>query len=398
MNQRQERAIAVDRLLNELLSTFFWDFIALFLPHLAREIDRESVVFVEPEEFRRPRVTEVEETDFIARVQFRDRPACFLIRTEHRAGDRTGLARRMLHDVVELDRHYSIPIYPIVVFLDEGDGVGETNGYRVTFPDRQVLEFSFVPISLPRLHWQEFRQQQNPVAAALMAKMQMTVEERPRVKAECLRKLALLDLDLDRAHLISGFIDTYLPLNALEEQIFDSELDRMQLLEREGIMDIVTSWMEKGIEQGIDRGIQQGIEQGIEQGIGLGIMVTVLRQLKHRFGALSPNIEKQVRDLSLEQLEVLSEALLDFESETDLEKWLFQAGFRQGLERLLISQIQYRFGNLDPSIEEQIQNLPIDQLEHLGKAIFEFESSDRLIDWLTADKKGERSLRSSSDN
>ncbi|MBE9041752.1 DUF4351 domain-containing protein [Oscillatoriales cyanobacterium LEGE 11467] len=392
MNQRQERAIERGRLFNELLSTFFWDFIALFLPHLAGEVDRESIAFVEPEVSSRDIVSDREETDFIARVQFRDRPTCFLIRTEHRASDRTGLARRMFHDVVELDRQYAIPIYPIVVFLDQSDRTSETNGYRVTFPDRQVLEFSFVSICLPRLNWQEFRDRHNPVAAALMAKMQMTLEERPRVKAECLRMLTSLDLNLDRAHLISGLIDTYLPLNVIEEQVFESEIDRMQLTAQEGIMEIVTSWMEKGIEQGIAQGISQGIEQGIEQGIGLGIVVTVLRQLKHRFGPLSPNLEKQVRDLSLEQLEVLSEALLDFESHADLEKWLFQAGFRQGLEQLLIGQIKHRFGDLESPIDELIQQLPIDQLEQLGKAMFEFKNSENLMDWLTDDRKRDNSL------
>ncbi len=398
LNQYQEQANDCDRLFNELLSTFFWDFIALFLPHLAGEIDRESIAFVEREAFSGTSTAEREETDFIARVQFRNRPTCFLIRTEHRTSDRTGLARRMFHDVVKLDRQYAIPIYPIVVFLEESDRTSETNGYRVTFPDRQVLEFSFVSISLPRLNWQEFRDRHNPVAAALMAKMQMTLEERPRVKVECLRMLASLDLTLDLDRLISGLIDTYLPLNVIEEQVFESELDRMQLPQQEGIMEIVTSWMEKGIEQGIAQGISQGIEQGIEQGIGLGIVVTVLRQLKHRFGPLSPNLEKKIRDLSLEQLEVLSEALLDFKSHADLEKWLFQAGFRQGLEQLLIGQIQHRFGTLEFPIDELIQKLPIDQLEQLGKAIFEFENSEHLMDWLTADKNGNRSLRSSSDN
>ncbi|MDY6938276.1 MAG: DUF4351 domain-containing protein [Cyanobacteriota bacterium] len=391
MNQRQGR----DRLLNELLSIFFWDFIALFLPHLVGEVDRESIAFVEPEEFGRTVAARLDETDFLARVRLRDRQTCFFIRVEHHLSDRTGLARRMFHDVVELDRRYGIPIYPIVVFLEEGDRPSETNGYRVKFPDRQVLEFSFVSISLPRLHWQEFRQQPNPVAAAFMGKMQMKLEERPRVKVECLRLLASLGLKFERSQLISKLIDTYLPLNLVEEQIFESELDRLQLQERRGIMDIVTSWMEKGIEQGIAQGIQQGIEQGIEQGIGLGIVVTVLRQLKHRFGSISPNLEKQVRDLSLEQLEGLSEALLDFENDADLEKWLFQTGFRQGLERLLIGQIEHRFGRLEVPIEEQIQNLPIDQLEQLGKAMFEFENSDRLMDWLTEDRNSQNNLNPS---
>ncbi len=48
----------------------------------------------------------------------------------------------------------------------------------------------------------------------------------------------------------------------------------------------------------------------------------ILPQLNRRFRELAPNIISQVRGLSVEQLEELGEALLDFQTEKDLEKWL----------------------------------------------------------------------------
>ncbi|WP_048753821.1 DUF4351 domain-containing protein, partial [Crocosphaera watsonii] len=48
----------------------------------------------------------------------------------------------------------------------------------------------------------------------------------------------------------------------------------------------------------------------------------ILRLLNRRLGELAPNIISQVRGLSVEQLEELGEALLDFQTEKDLEKWL----------------------------------------------------------------------------
>jgi hypothetical protein len=42
----------------------------------------------------------------------------------------------------------------------------------------------------------------------------MAIEDRPRVKLECLRLLATLRLNPARMRLISGFVDTYLRLNA----------------------------------------------------------------------------------------------------------------------------------------------------------------------------------------
>ncbi|PDV97525.1 DUF4351 domain-containing protein, partial [Candidatus Viridilinea mediisalina] len=48
----------------------------------------------------------------------------------------------------------------------------------------------------------------------------------------------------------------------------------------------------------------------------------VLRQLKHRFGGLSEALAAQVIALSPSLLAPLSEALLDFTTETELEVWL----------------------------------------------------------------------------
>ena len=93
-----------------------------------------------------------------------------------------------------------------------------------------------------------------------MAKMQFSPSERPQVKVECLRLLATLRLDPARTQLISGFIDTYLRLSEPEEREFEIEMSKLEEREQEGIMQIVTSWMEQGIEQGIERGIEQGIE------------------------------------------------------------------------------------------------------------------------------------------
>ena len=48
----------------------------------------------------------------------------------------------------------------------------------------------------------------------------------------------------------------------------------------------------------------------------------VVRQLRRRWSPLGPTVEKRVRALSVEQLENLAEALLDFASLAELESWL----------------------------------------------------------------------------
>jgi predicted transposase YdaD len=62
--------------------------------------------------------------------------------------------------------------------------------------------------------------------------------------------------------------------------------------------------------------------QGIEQGMQRGEATLVLRLLNRRLGQVAASVEEQVRQLPVEQLEDLGEALLDFQSEADLLHWL----------------------------------------------------------------------------
>lgn len=144
---------------------------------------------------------------------------------------------------------YDLPIYPVVIFSFDEPKRAESQHYRVTFPDLNVLEFQFVAIQLNRLSWRDFITQQNPVAAALMAKMNIPPSERPQVKAECLRLLTTLKLDPARMQLISGFVDVYLELNDKEELVFKATADRMGLTNEEVYMEMVTSWERKAAQK-----------------------------------------------------------------------------------------------------------------------------------------------------
>ncbi|MEP0754848.1 hypothetical protein NDI44_18480 [Trichocoleus sp. DQ-A3] len=50
--------------------------------------------------------------------------------------------------------------------------------------------------------------------------------------------------------MVSGFVDTYLQLNAVEEEIFQAEIAKLEPAQQEVVMKIVTSWMQQGIERG----------------------------------------------------------------------------------------------------------------------------------------------------
>ncbi len=67
---------------------------------------------------------------------------------------------------------------------------------------------------------------------------------------------------------------------------------------------------------------ESGKAQGREEGRREEAVSLILRLLNRRLGEISSTLSQQIRELSLEQLETLGEALLDFTSLTDLTTWL----------------------------------------------------------------------------
>ena len=68
--------------------------------------------------------------------------------------------------------------------------------------------------------------------------------------------------------------------------------------------------------------IIQGIQDGIKEGIKKREIALILRQLARCVGEIEPEIEIRIRQLSLEQIESLAEAMFDFTSPQDLSAWL----------------------------------------------------------------------------
>ncbi|MFE1745300.1 Rpn family recombination-promoting nuclease/putative transposase [Coleofasciculus sp. H7-2] len=303
-----------DRLFKELLTEFFIEFIELFFPEIVAYLEPDSIKFQDKEIFTDVTAGEKYEADLLVDVKFRDQETYFLIHLEHQAQPQANFGRRMFRYFARLYEKFAKPVYPIAIFSYNAPKLPQPNYHRVEFPDKVVLDFNYQLIQLNRLNWRDFLQQHNPVASALMAKMNIAPEDRPRVKSECLRLLATLRVNSARMRMISGFVDTYLQLNAVEEEIFQAEIAKFEPAQQEVVMEIVTSWM------------QQGIERGLQQGRQEGELAVIMRQLNRRIGTVEPELQERIRQLSLTQLEDLAEALLDFSDVADLAAWLESQG------------------------------------------------------------------------
>lgn len=295
-----------DQNFKELISTFFLEFVDLFLPDIARTIEPDSIKFLQQEYFADLIQGDEKVIDLLVEVKQSGRETTFLFHIEAQSYSQSELNRRIFYYFARLHQHHVKDIYPIVIFSFDQPYRAEKDTFKVEFPNLKVLEFRFHAIQLNRLNWRDYLDRPNPVAAALMSKMKIAKRDRPKVKAECLRLLVTLQLDPAKARLISKFVDTYLRLNAEEEQRFQVEIDKMGMTEKEAIMQVTTSWEERGIEQGMQEG-QRSL---------------VLLLLDQKIGQVSDATRDRISTLSLDQLSALAIALLNFNSINDLNQWL----------------------------------------------------------------------------
>lgn len=295
-----------DRLFKELISTFFMEFLELFLPQVAEYIDPKSLAFLDKELYEDAFFREKLEVDVIAQARFKGRQATFVIHLENQSYRQTDFSQRLFFYFARLYERFRRPVYPIALFSFDKPLRPESKKHQVAFPDKMVLDFDFEIIQLNRLNWRDFLNQPNPVASALMAKMKIAPKDRPRVKLECLKMLAGLKVNRTKMYFLSSFIDTYLRLNETEQEVFQKELAKVVPPEREIVMQLTNSWVEEGLERG-------------KRERELNFMTLMLN---HRFGSLTPELEAQIKQLSSSQIDELGKAIFDLKDSGELTAWL----------------------------------------------------------------------------
>lgn len=112
----------------------------------------------------------------------------------------------------------------------------EPDFLAMAIPEYDILRFQFLKVELRSKPWRTFIESDNPVAAALLAKMAYNT-------------------------------DLYFkPNNEEEEEAILKELSEQYPEEGEAIMDFMPAWKRWGYEEGMEEGLEKGIEKGIEKG------------------------------------------------------------------------------------------------------------------------------------
>ncbi|SHJ37764.1 Rpn family recombination-promoting nuclease/putative transposase [Desulfofundulus thermosubterraneus] len=294
MNENQ---IDHDRLFKELLETFFAEFMELFFPEASRAIDLTQLKFLQQEVFTDVTAGEKRKVDILVETRLKGAPGLILVHVEPQAYVQRNFNERMFIYFSRLYEKFRRKILPVAVF--SYDWVrDEPDSFELTFPFLDVLNFRFYKLELKKLNWREYIQSDNPVAAALLSKMGFKPEEKVKVKLEFMRMVARMKLDPARMELLAGFFETYLKLNREEEEQYNRELGKLDSKEVGAIMQITTSWHEKGRAEGRAEG---RVERTRE---------IICKYLARKFGKKSADLQQKVQEMtSLEELDYVLEEL-----------------------------------------------------------------------------------------
>lgn len=297
-----------DQIFKTLIEAFFAEFMSLFCPNEAALIDFSKVEFLRKEHFTDTQRGKRREMDLVVKVLLKNGSEKFIlihIEFESKRPDRH-FARRMYRYYCQLFLRYDTDIVPIVVFTDDARWKKlVTNKFEVSVAGTSYLQFQYQMIKLRELSYRSFLGSANPLAYALMAKMDYNRQEQARMKADFLRMILGAHVDPARASLLIEFVETYVPLTVNE------------CIEFEHLIQTEQQYAE--VEQMVTVYEQRGIEQGIEQ----GKRNLLLRLLCKKFGELPKELEAGlVKIESVEMLDQLSLGVLDARSLDEFLKLL----------------------------------------------------------------------------
>lgn len=288
-----------DAIFKQLLEEFFVEFLELFVPEALQLLDASTLTFLDKEVFRDLLDPDRREADLVVQARFRDQPTTFIVHLEHQAQEDKVLHQRMFRYFAKFHDRYSVPVYPIALCSYRTPKSLAPDRYAVGFPDFTVLDFRFRVVQLNQLRWRDYLENPNPLATALLTRMQVAPRERRAVKAACLAHLVGLPISTKRRRLLRQFLQVYLPLQPAEESLLQEELADLVPREPEEVMTQIVDTFER-----------------------LGAVKIITAALDKRFGPLDATIKDQIALYPFELLEALNLAQFDFASLDDLKTWL----------------------------------------------------------------------------
>ena len=183
------------------------------------------------------------------------------------------------------------------------------NSYDQAMLDCELsLKFPIAKLLDYESRWTELESNSNPFAIIVMAHLKTkattgNLAEREQWKWTLIRGLYERGLTKEKIVKLFKIIDKMM---TLPKELQQGLVAKIKHLEEENQMPFISPTEELAMERGELKGEQQ----------------LIFRQLNRRFGEIESSFIETIRTLTIDQLELLGEALLDFSTVTDLEQWL----------------------------------------------------------------------------
>jgi hypothetical protein len=282
-----------DQTFKSLLRSFFHDFLTLFLPEIAANVDPKDIEFVDTEDFTDWPVGPRRAADLVARVTPANQGSLVVfVHTEIESEPDADFGFRLW----EYNAMLTLRFHPVVITVAllpfmTGRGI-ELARYVETAFGQDYIKLEYWRIPLRGLKAEDYLAAGPALGAAFAALMRPSGGGTVDLKYAIANRLDQGDIDDPTRKMLVDFLQTYLILTNEEQAQYEARLtpkgDRTMAA-------VEQTWSERLIAQGVEQGIQQGILRGKRE--------TIVRQARERFGTIPAGIE--------ERLVAMDEATLD---------------------------------------------------------------------------------------
>jgi Domain of unknown function (DUF4351)/Putative transposase, YhgA-like len=315
-NKQKNPPTEYDSPWKDILQTYFPEFMQFFFPAAYNEIDwTKQIEFLDKELIEAVKDAEIGRrfADKLVKLYLKNgKEEWLLVHVEVQSQEESNFAERMYIYNYRIYDRYKKKVVSLAILGDERPNWRPEQFSYSLFGCSLNFQFPIVKLVDYQQRLSEVESENNPFATVVMAHLaalntRSDRNERKVQKLALVRRLYEQGLEQQDILNLLAFVDWMLTLSPDLEQQFKLEV---QQLEAGRSMKYVTSFERSGIEIG-------------KQQEALSL---VTRLLNRRLGNLDEVLLERVGSLSVEELEALGEALLDFNSVTDLTSWLSHKG------------------------------------------------------------------------
>ena len=299
-----------------ILRQYFQEAIEFFFPNIAEQIDWTiPVEFLDKEYQQLTPDSEIGKrlADQLVKIyQKGGNSIILLIHLEVQAEPEEIFPERIFTYLIRIFDYFHQPPISLVILCDS-DSNWRPNQYRFTTFGSD-LEFNFTAVKLLDYasQWDELEASHNVFAAVVMTHLKAQETKRsPAARKQW--KLTLIKRLYERGYDRSAILDLFRFtdwLLILPEELKCSFWEELRVYEEEQRMPYITSVEEIGYDRGLEAGEKKRARS------------TALRLISRRFGTVEASVAGQVETISIEQLDELTDVVLDAKSIVDITDWL----------------------------------------------------------------------------